>query len=59
METIVMTKARRQIAIGKKLSGQESRQEPKSVVECIHDVKVYSLFNERKSTSCCYQHNQL
>ena len=58
METIVMMQARRQIVIGKYLSRQEIWQEPQSVVECVHDVKVYSPFNERKSTSCCYQHNQ-
>jgi len=43
---------------GKYLSRQESRKEPKSVVECVHDVKVYSPFNEWKSTSVCYQDNQ-
>ena len=50
---------KRQIVVEKSLSGQETWQEPKSLFACDHDVKVYPQLNERKSTSPCYQDNQM
>ena len=58
METTVMKQARGQVVIDKYFSWKVFWQEPKSVVECVHDVKVYSPYNEWKSTSVCDQDNQ-
>jgi len=57
--TIVLVQTKSQVVLEKKLSGQETWQEPKSFIVCDHDVKIYSQIKERKSSSLGYQDNQM
>jgi len=43
----------------KYLLRQETWQEPKSFFECDHDVKIYSLCIDKKSSWGAYQDNQM
>src|SRR6188768_589102 len=57
--TIVLIQAKRQIVIENINWGKKPGRNRKVLIVCDHDVKICSMFNERKSTSLSCQDNQM